>query len=45
MTINAGSSNPLDHSEDRRTDTSLGSGKAVKTKKKHFWNRFFARLA
>jgi len=44
MTINAGSSNPLDHTDDRRTDEGLGSGGSVK-KKKHFWNRFFARLA
>jgi len=40
MTINAGSSNPIDHSDDRRTDNSLGSRGSVKTKK-GFWSRFF----
>jgi len=42
MTINAGSSNPLDHSEDRDTGVTLGS-KGTTKKKKGFWNRLFSR--
>jgi len=39
MTINAGSSNPLDHTDDRDTGVSLGKKGTVK--KKSFWERLF----
>jgi len=41
MTINAGSYNPIDHSEDRDTGVTLGSKDTVKVKKKGFWRTLF----